>query len=282
MGEERFVRSLIQLFPAGEHVVAGIGDDCAVLEIPGSEQYLLAAVDQVVESVHYLPGTSPQKIAGKLVRRNVSDIAAMGGTPAYAMLSMALADSADLMVFHEAVKEECLKYGLQVIGGDVSRAGRDQVYSLSILGFVERDRLKVRSGAKNGDALFACGTFGRSFPTEWHLEFEPLLAEGRELSRCPEVHAMMDVSDGLLKDAARMAEASGLAFSLEPERIPRRDGASVEEALGDGEDYALIFAAPETFVPPVSACRIGTFLSGTPGRWTGTFDIKRKGFDHLS
>ena len=206
----------------------------------------------------------------------------MGGTPAFAMLSMALSDSAEIMEFHESVKAECQAYGLQVIGGDISRQAEGNVYSLSILGFVEKERLKVRSGAQNGDSLFACGSFGRSFPTEWHLDFTPLLKEGRALSKCPEVHAMMDVSDGLLKDTARMAEASGLAFSLDPEQIPRRDQASLEEALCDGEDYALLFAAPESFVPPVPAVKIGRFLSGEPGSWIGKIELTRKGFDHFS
>lgn len=275
------MRELIRLFPAGDGIALGIGDDCAALEIPGSERYLLAAVDQVVEGVHYLPGTSPEKIAGKLVRRNVSDVAAMGGFPAYAMLSMALSRTDELLPFHRAVKSECEKYGMRVTGGDVSGAGAGAVYSLSILGFVEKDRLKSRSGAKAGDALFACGLFGRSFPTEWHLLFEPLLKEGRILGAEREVHAMMDVSDGLLKDAARMAEASGLAFRLEPEAIPRRNDATLEEALCDGEDYALLFAAPEGFVPPVPASRIGSFLPGVPGTCENRFVISRKGFDHI-
>lgn len=280
MKEEEFVRELIRLFPAGKNVVLGIGDDCAALEIPGSGSYLLAAADQVVENIHYLPGTAPEKIAGKLVRRNVSDVAAMGGTPAYALLSVA-AGTEDLLPFHRAVAAECEKYGIQVIGGDVSGTSGGDVFSLSILGFAEKDRLKTRSGAKTGDALFACGSFGRSFPTEWHLLFEPMLKEGLALGAERDVHAMMDVSDGLLKDAARMAEASGLAFELDPDSVPRRDGASEEEALCDGEDYALLFAAPEGFCPPVPAAKIGRFLAGQPGSCINQFVFSGKGFDHL-
>ena len=92
---------------------------------------------------------------------------------------------------------------------------------------------------------------------------------------------MMDVSDGLLKDAGRMAESSGLAFRLDQNAIPRRDNADPEEALCDGEDYALLFAAPESFVSPVPAVKIGTFLSGTPGSLSENFTFIKKGFDHL-
>ena len=281
MNEELFVHSLQKIFPAGKQVVLGIGDDCAALELPGMEQYLLAAVDQVVEGIHYLPGTPVEKIAGKLVRRNVSDIASMGGTPAFAMLSMALSSKKDLMKFHEAVQKECEKYGIQVIGGDLSGAVSGSVYSFSILGFAEREKMKTRSGVRAGDALYSCGAFGRSFSTGWHLDFEPQLSAGKILSRCPEVHAMMDVSDGLLKDSLRMAEASSLQLYLDFDAIPRRDSATLEEALFDGEDYALIFAASPEFVSPVNAVKIGEFSSGTPGRLLNKISINRKGFDHF-
>ena len=292
MNEESFVRKLTALFPQSADVIAGPGDDCAVLDL-GSGPLLLAAVDQVISGVHYLPGTSPAKIAGKLLRRNVSDIAAMGGLPTHALLSLAVdpMDETWLLEFHRAMADHAAEYGISVIGGDMAKLFTPgEALSLTILGKVEREKLCLRANAREGDLLFATGCFGNSFPSGHHLHFRPRLTEARFLAgdyTC----AMQDVSDGLLKDAARLAEASGLALSLDSERIPLRSGAGLTGALTDGEDYELLFAVPENRAaalerawpfPDTLLSRIGRFVRGTPGSVSGVPDQQSNtGYDHF-
>ena len=294
MNEEGFVRKLTALFPQSPDVKAGPGDDCAVLDT-GMPDLLLAAVDQVITDVHYCKGCPPAAIAGKLLRRNVSDIASMGGIPTHALLSLAVNPMSEewLTQFHEAMAAEAGAYGVSIIGGDMARLFvPGEVLSLSILGRVERGRLCLRSGAKPGDWLFATGCFGNSFYSEHHLTFRPRLKEARFLAgdyTC----TMQDVSDGLLKDAARMAEASGLALKLFPEKIPLRAGATPEGALTDGEDYELLFAVPDCLRPQLEhnwpfaetqlSC-IGQFAAGKPGEVSGVELHSEKhntGYDHF-
>ncbi|MBQ9337662.1 MAG: thiamine-phosphate kinase [Lentisphaeria bacterium] len=292
MNEESFVRKLTALFPQSADVAAGPGDDCAVLDL-GPGPLLLAAVDQVISGVHYTPGCSPSEIAGKLLRRNVSDIAAMGGLPTHALLSLAVdpMDEEWLLAFHRAMADHAVEYGISVIGGDMARLFTPgEALSLTILGKVERNKLCLRRNAREGDLLFATGCFGNSFPSGHHLHFRPRLDEARFLAgdyTC----AMQDVSDGLLKDAARLAEASGVALELEPGQIPLREGADLTGALTDGEDYELLFAVPEDRCarletawpfPETPLSRIGRFIPGVPGSVSGvTVQQSNTGYDHF-
>ena len=292
MDEEAFTSSLKHLFPQTELVVEGPGDDCAVLRIPGSEEYLLAAADQVIEGIHFLKGEAPDAVAAKLVNRNISDIAAMGGSPQYALLTIATnpLDETFLTDFHKGIQKASGAFGVCVIGGDIAKLPSPGfAAALTILGKIEPENLKLRRTALPGDLLCGTGCFGRSFPTGHHLDFTPRLNEGRWIGTQKQVHAMMDVSDGLLKDSLRMAADSGLALELDPDNIPRRDHASVEEALCDGEDYELIFAVdPDAFETLVSENRTGTFItklgkfqSGAPGALLTPLELTRKGFDHF-
>lgn len=292
MNEEALAAKLKTLFPQNADVVEGPGDDCAAIRLAGSDMLMLAAVDQVIEGIHCVPGEDIRRVAAKLVNRNVSDIAAMGGTPAYAMLTIAAKplEEEALLHFYEAVRDTCSRYGMCVIGGDIAALpAPGAVFTLSIMGHVKENHMKLRRTAQAGDVLCGTGSFGRSFPTGHHLNFAPRLEEGVFLGQQECVHAMMDVSDGLLKDALRMASDSGLSLKLNPESVPRRDGATPEEALTDGEDYELIFAvAPEKAdalmaeFPYTRLSRFGVFLEGVPGKLLDPPDLNRKGFDHLN
>ena len=292
MNEESFVRKLSALFPQSPDVTVGPGDDCAVLDL-GTSDLLLAAVDQVISDVHYTKETAPEAVAGKLLKRNVSDIASMGGVPTHALLSLAVnpMDEDWLLAFHQGIAKQAAAYGISVIGGDMAKlftAG--QSLSLTILGKVERGKLCLRANAGEGDLLYATGEFGNSFRSGHHLDFTPRLPEARFLAgdfTC----AMQDVSDGLLKDAARMAEASGLALKLEPDRIPLRAGATPETALTEGEEYELLFALPERLrtrletawkFPDTKLTCLGRFVRGTPGQVSGVNEnLINTGYDHF-
>ena len=292
MNEESFVRKLTAMFPQSPEVTVGPGDDCAVLDL-GTSALLLAAVDQVISDVHYTRETAPEAIAGKLLKRNISDIASMGGIPTHALLSLAVdpMDEEWLLAFHRGIADLASQYGISVIGGDMAKLfASGQALSLTILGQVERGKLCLRSRAAEGDLLFATGCFGNSFRSGHHLTFTPRLKEARFLAgdfTC----AMQDVSDGLLKDAARMAEASGLALRLDPGSVPCRAGASEESALTEGEDYELLFAVPEKLrsrlesawpFPETALSCIGRFISGRPGAVSGvTLNHNNTGYDHF-
>ena len=225
----------------------GPGDDCAVLDT--NKGQILLAVDQLIAGVHYSEKeTSPAEIAAKLLKRNISDIAAMGGSPAHALVAMALADGKNPewhRKFFESLAKTAEYYEMDVRGGDVaSNPGGNDTFSLTIIGHPPPRGPVPRNKAKKNDALFATGAFGRSFTTKHHMNFLPRVKEGAFLAN-GFANAMIDVSDGLLIDATRIADASNLSLNIQTESIPRRDNATTEEALNDGEDYELLAAVPE-------------------------------------
>ena len=227
----------------GAGVVAGIGDDAAVLR-RDARSYWLWTADMFVESVHFKAGESRRRVGHKAMAASVSDIAAMGGVPRYALVSVglprrgAVAQAAGLM---EGLSDAAAAFGVRVVGGDTVRSRR-LVLDVTVMGVVERRCLVLRSGGRPGDVLFVSGPLGGA-PRGRHLTFVPRLKASRFLVRNFKVHAMMDLSDGLAQDLERMARASGLGAVLEAERIPvHRDGRGVGSALYDGEDFELLFA----------------------------------------
>jgi thiamine-monophosphate kinase len=220
LGEENLIRSIRSwLGDATPPAPAGIGDDCAVLRAPRGRELL--TIDPVVHGVHF-DGATPARAAGaKLFKRNLSDIAAMGGRPRAAVVALALDDRVSrgwLEDFYRGIAGESRRHRVPIVGGDVARLPGSFVATLAL----------------TGDAP------GRVLPTRHHYRFEPRLAEGAWLVRRKEVVAMLDVSDGLAKDLASLAPP-GAAPALTEAAIPRRSGATLREALCDGEDYELAF-----------------------------------------
>jgi thiamine-monophosphate kinase len=303
--EDGFLRGLFpRLGTMPPEVVVPPGDDCAAVRIaPGRLQLL--AVDQLIGDRHYHrtgPGAASPELAGrKLLARNLSDIAAMGGEPRYALVAVALdprQDVAWLNRFFDGLLELARATGTHLIGGDLARAPHDAVASLTIVGEVAEAQIKRRSDAKAGDLLLATGRFGSSLETGHHLTFTPRLAEGAWLAARPAVHAMMDVSDGLLLDSRRLGRAASLDLRLDPAAVPRRTPeTTLRQALADGEDYELILAADPAAVPELLAdwpfadlplTVIGEFTApsgATPEvrRPDGTpLHAGQDGFDHLA
>jgi thiamine-monophosphate kinase len=204
----------------------------------------LLTIDPVIYGVHFDARTGPRQAGAKLLNRNVSDIAAMGGRPRAAVVSLAIdphTSAAWLEEFHRGIAREARRHGVAVVGGDVAMLPRAFVATLALVGEAT-GRILTRKGAKDGDWIYVTGSLGRSFGTGRHHSFSPRLAEGAWLARRPEVHSMMDVSDGLAKDLSALTP-KGLAPALFEALIPRRGGASLREALSDGEDYELLFTA---------------------------------------
>ncbi len=247
MNENEFLKKVIPMFKQNPDVIVGPGDDCAVLRVDEKEdEFTLYAVDQVVSDVHYLyDSDDPELVGKKLVKRNISDIASMGGEPFFAVITAAVSSSYQrLERIYSGIAKEAEVWNMSVCGGDFSSVKHKnfEVFTLAILGKVRKENLCLRSNIKAGDLIYATGRFGNSFESKHHLGFIPRLEQSRFLAGCF-TNAMMDVSDGLLMDLKRFAEASKVTISLFSDKVLFRDGAkSLMNALTDGEDYELVFS----------------------------------------
>ena len=281
----------------GSGVVLGIGDDCAVVRPRGAAEDWLYTTDMLIEGTHFLRAThNAADIGWKTVARGLSDIAAMGGTPRFCLLSLALGDWVDTRWvdgFYRGLLRLAESSGAALIGGDVARQPH-VTCDIVVAGTVPRGKALRRDGARPGDAVYVSGTLGGSalgFATErgkaWarHKRPQPRLALGRFLRERLRATSAMDLSDGLSLDLRRLSLASGLHAEIAaPPIFP---GATLEQSLHGGEDYELLFTvAARTAVPRefqgLPLTRIGTMRKGSPG--TILLDgapLPALGYDHL-
>jgi thiamine-monophosphate kinase len=244
LGEDRVVAALTRGLPLGPQVRMGAGDDCAVIGRPRDAVWRLLKTDAVVEGVHFSPGEKLARVGWKALARAISDIAAMGGLPKEALVSLAVSPDVELAAVKQLYAGLCRvarRFGVSLVGGETCRSPGPLFVSIALTGEVERERCTFRSGGKPGDLLLVTGRLGGSLKKK-HLDFTPRLAEARWLTEHFRVRAMMDLSDGLAADLPRLAQASGCGFQLREETIPRTRGCSLAQALGDGEDFELLFA----------------------------------------
>jgi thiamine-monophosphate kinase len=253
LGEDALVARLLRGLPPGADVLAGPGDDCAIIGRPRDRRWLLLKTDCVIESVHFPADTDPRRVGWKALCRAISDVAAMGGEPRHALITVAVPGDrpvAWLESLYAGLRKAARRFGVGVVGGETARSPGAVFINVALTGEVERTCCVRRSSGRAGDALYVTGRLGGSLAGK-HLDFTPRLAEARWLAANFRPHAMMDLSDGLAADLPRLAAASGCAFSLDPAAIPRTRGCSVEQALGDGEDYELLFAIGERNAAPL-------------------------------
>jgi len=244
LGEDAIVARLTRALRLNGRVRLGPGDDCAVVETAGRLQLLKS--DCVIEGIHFLPGADPKRIGWKAMCRSISDIAAMGGMPLDALVTLAVRPDTEftwLKRVYAGLEAAARAYDVNLVGGEMAKSPGPFFVSVALTGTVERGRYVGRSGGRKGDWLYVTGRLGGSIGGR-HLQFRPRVAEARWLvSRFP-VHAMMDLSDGLASDLPRLAKASGLGFEVDLTRLPLHRGSSPENGLRDGEDYELLFAVP--------------------------------------
>ena len=271
---ERFSKPFLE--GLGENVV-GIGDDCSVTEL-NEHFFQIATTDLLVEDVHFVRDKiSPFDLGRKAMAVNVSDIAAMGGVPENAHLSLGVPGGARLSYlddFFRGVKSACDACSVRLLGGDTTKSPDRVVINVSIQGKVEKGRVKLRSTARSGDVVCLTGTVGDSgiglavvlggrrtasddYFVDRHNNPVPHLKEGRWLSRFGDVHAMIDVSDGVASDLDRVCERSRLRGEVELSAVPLSDHAEAFfktdsggrlEAASSGEDYCLLAAVdPRSF-----------------------------------
>lgn len=248
MGENAVLQRLLRRMPTNEKLIIGPGDDCAVVS-RNEEWDTLLKTDVVVESVHFTPETPPELIGRKALARAVSDIAAMGGIPEHALVTLLVHPSRPVELLEQlysGLHRLAESYEISLAGGETSSLPTDGlVINVALTGRVERGMAVLRSGAHVGDILCVSGLLGGSFPSERHLTFEPRIRLARFLMESAlRPSAMMDLSDGLATDLPRLAEASGCGYELTPETIPCHPGCSIKNALTDGEDYELLMTFP--------------------------------------
>lgn len=243
LGEEKLIAAIRRwLGSASPRAPFGIGDDCAVL--PASRHRQLITVDPVIFGRHFDASIPPRAVGEKLLKRNLSDLAAMGGSPTAAVLALTLDAHTSLVwleQFYRGLAACARRYRVPIVGGDIAQADGTVAASLTLLGEATAARVVTRTGARRGDWIYVTGELGASLPTRHHVTFTPRLAEGAWLARQSAVHAMMDVSDGLAKDL-RALTPRGTVPALSPSALPLRAGADLRAALTDGEDYELVFA----------------------------------------
>ena len=242
IGEDAVVEKITSELQFDDRVEIGPGDDCALVRF-GDHLQLLKA-DCVIEGIHFLSEAPAHAVGWKALCRAISDIAAMGGSPLDAVITVAVSPDRDiawLTDLYAGLKQAATKYGVNLVGGETARSPGPAFISVALTGKVERERLVTRSGGKPGDRLYVTGRLGGSLQGK-HLSFEPRLAESGWLTQNFKLHAMMDLSDGLASDLPRLAKASGAGFEVDFCALPKNKDCSEEQALTDGEDYELLFA----------------------------------------
>jgi thiamine-monophosphate kinase len=304
LGEFALIDRLRRLVPAGgPGVLLGIGDDAAALRFSGD---VLATCDVQVEGVHFSRDLcGPRDIGWRALAVNLSDIAAMAGTPRFALVSLALpadthAETVDGV--YAGLGEAAAAHDVAVVGGNVSRTAGPFVIDVTLLG--ETNAPLRRSGARVGDGVWITGQVGKAAAGLYlarHGEVRvpgggalvaayrrpsPRVAVGQALGRCRRATALIDTSDGTASDLLHLAEASGVGARIDAARLPLPEGLVAAAraagadpltwALGGGEDYELLFTAGPEFealagdlarTTGVPVTRIGDVLPATGGRW---------------
>lgn len=249
--------------PESSRLKTGVGDDCAVFDFPQPSEALLT-VDMLTEGVDFLLNeASPEQIGRKALAVSLSDIAAMAGRPLAALVAVALPKQGGFELAQRLAAgwlPLAREFDTAIIGGDTNSWNGPLVISTMVLGETTGSRAVLRSGARPGDAIFVTGSFGGSRLRK-QFEFVPRVQEAQRLHREVELHALIDVSDGLVADLGHILDESQVGAIVEAQAIPlspdiaaaATTGARtpLECALGDGEDFELIFT-----VSPDDALRL--------------------------
>lgn len=239
-----------------------------MLEI--GDETLIITHDMMAEGTHYVPGQDMADVAWKLVAVNLSDLAAKGAKPIGILLGHMLGDGDDRFI--AGLKEALGAFDVPLLGGDTISAEGTRSFGVTAIGRATHKPVPSRTGARAGDAIYLCGRIGEAMlgyeamrnaidaDSSAYCRPTPLMEEGQALA--PHVSAMMDVSDGLLLDAQRMAKASESTFTLDSSSVSQIAPAGrLDEAMRWGDDYALLFTASPKAQLPISATRIGEVQS---------------------
>lgn len=261
------IKNKINLY--SKDVIVGIGDDSAVLKYD-KNNYLLFTTDMLVENDHFsLKYSAPEQIGMKAVVQNVSDIAAMGGIPKFAVISLALPNDIDAEFvdkLYDGINQKSKRYKIDIVGGNITHS-RDIVINVALIGFVEKRHLALRSNAKVNDLIFCSGDVGKSTAglellrnnlegssIKKHLEPECRLDLARKLVKVG-INSMIDISDGVASEVRHICNQSNVGAIIYADKIPiskdtiidakKLNKSAVDFALYGGEDFELVFTAPK-------------------------------------
>lgn len=296
-------------------LIRGVGDDAAVIACDGKRD-LLVTTDALLENIHFKrEWTDLETLGRKALAVNLSDIAAMGGTPRFYLVSIGLAASSaasDAEKIYRGMNAVASEHGAILIGGDTVASGLGAVISVTVIGEAKHGRCLYRNGARPGDAVYVTGKLGgsalglgcllRGIDSEGarpfirlHNDPSPRIAEAKKIASTGEASAMIDISDGLVQDLAHIAEESGVGFRIEAHCIPI-DGECkrlavelrldpLKLALTGGEDYELLFTGPAGMENSWITC-IGEIVADKNrrdviGKNGDILKLDRTGFDHF-
>ncbi|MFA5059654.1 MAG: thiamine-phosphate kinase [Candidatus Omnitrophota bacterium] len=243
VGEFGFIELAAKILSSPvKNVIKGIGDDAAVLDI-GRKELLLLTTDMLVEGVHFTRSMNARSIGHKSLACNISDIAAMGGIPSCAVISLGVPPNLNLRFVQElyqGINRLAKKFSVSIVGGDTVKSAKI-VINIALLGNVFKENLLLRCGAKKGNRIFVSGPLGKSFVTKKHLRFTPKVDAAQYLAREFKPTSMIDISDGLCGDLGHILKESSVGAVIYEKLIPKTKGATLNNALYDGEDFELLF-----------------------------------------
>jgi thiamine-monophosphate kinase len=310
MNEVELIAHLTRNLPSNSAVVAGPGDDCALLDLGIPQQFVVFKTDAIVEGIHFTTETPAARVGHKALARVLSDFAAAAATPTAILVTLALPPSfqpAWVTELYTGLRELAARWNVAIVGGETTTCPERTLISVSAVGTVARDRVVRRGGALAGDALFVSGQLGGSLGGR-HLEFIPRLAEARWLADHFAIHAMIDLSDGLASDLRHILTASQVGADVFTKSIPISRAARLRArqgngartpllaALTDGEDFELLFTVAagqavavldgwKAAFPEVPLTCIGR-IATTPGLRvhdeTGVRDLVEHGYTHFA
>jgi thiamine-monophosphate kinase len=244
IGEDRLLSKLLPGPPLAKAAVNRPGDDCALVEIRDNRNFLVLKTDCVVAGVHFLPAANAVDVGWKAMMRPLSDFAATSAVPQFALITLIAPEQTKIAWverLYRGLGRAAKRFKVSIVGGEMSSTPGAAAISVSVVGFVERERCVSRRGGRAGDDLFVTGRLGSAVKQK-HLQFIPRIVESRWLTRNFPIHAMMDLSDGLGADLPRLAKASRVGFVIDRNNLPLTRGATVDDAISEGEDYELLFA----------------------------------------
>jgi thiamine-monophosphate kinase len=273
-GEFAFIDWLRRRTPADPRVLLGPGDDTAAVHFTAGAP-VLVTTDMLLEgSCFVLAEAGPRRVGRKAMAVNLSDIAAMAGRPVAAVVSVGLPRAGGRTVgeeLYQGLRGMADAFNTVIVGGDTNSWDGPLVISVTLLGEASGRGPVTRAGARPGDWLLATGPFGGSIRGH-HLDFMPRVREALRLHEIADLHAMIDVSDGLAADVWHICRESGVGAVLRADAIPiteaarevNDDRSPLDHALGDGEDFELVFAVPAaegkrlTDTQPIAGCTLST------------------------
>ena len=303
------IKNKAKLF--SKDIVAGIGDDAAVLKYD-KDNYLLFTSDMLVENAHFsLKYSNPQQIGMKAIEQNASDIASMGGIPKFAVVSLALPNDIDVDFvdkLYSGINQKSKKYRINIVGGNITHS-KEIIVSIALIGFVEKKYLTLRSGAKIGDLIFCSGNVGsssiglellknnlKSKSIKKHLKPQARLDLSRKLVKVG-INSMIDISDGVASEVKHICNESDVGAVIYADKIPISKNAIIDAkklnknpldfALYGGEDFELIFTASKNKLKQLKkydVTAIGEMVDKKYGIKIirNKKEIKlKKGFDHF-